>query len=294
MLHRIIRAWQLNSRTQAAGLLVAAAACTLATASAAAQSVSYHHPLNQRMPPGQAAAWLQHIRQENSGWLQPVQIDVPGGADVSVFSGSANTTGITSAPALIAVSPGHTYRLRLANMPEFPDVELYPSLEILDRLHPPPGQENRFPIPVPLTRDDIRLALSGRLVTRVIYLEQPQLAQQLDPLRREIPQTVLPSENALQEADRLGRPMIIVRLGSRRPAAGTRSTLFFGTGGAAEVRVSDSSPTGVPKPAESLGRLPQRSRELRGEGRFRLQTNPSRNRLPAVHRPEVPSFTSNR
>ena len=86
------------------------------------------------------------------------------------------------------------------------------------------------------------MALDGQLVTRVIYLEQPQLAQQLDPLRREMPQSVAPSMNALHQADRLGRPMVIVRIGGRRPAANTTSAAFFGTGGAVKVSKPESGP----------------------------------------------------
>ncbi|MCH2200354.1 MAG: hypothetical protein MK102_00170 [Fuerstiella sp.] len=206
-----------------------------------AQQGTFHQPLNQRTPPGLSAGWLTHIRGHQSSWLQPVRIQVPGGAEVSVYSGPGEPAAIATSPARVAVNPGHTYRLRLAHMPEFPDAELYPSIEILDRLHPPAGKEHKYPVPVPFSRDDIRLALAGRLVTRVIYLEQPQLAQQLDPLNREIPQTVLPSENVLQEADRLGRPMIIIRLGARRPLQIQSSSMFFGTGGAAQLSVNDES-----------------------------------------------------
>lgn len=217
-------------------LALAAGSIGLINAAATAQDVGYHQPLNQRTPLGATAGWLTHIRGRHSSWLQPVQIEVPGGADVSVYSGNSEPVGGAASPATVAVNAGHTYRLRLANMPEFPDAELYPSIEVLDRLHPPAGQENRYPIPIPFSRSDIQHALEGRLVTRVIYLEQPQLAQQLDPLRREVAQSVPATENVLQEADRLGRPMVIVRIGSRRPSRFHSSSIFFGTGGAAELR----------------------------------------------------------
>lgn len=216
-------------------LVSAVTSAVLFTASVRGQDTRFHQPLNQRTSLGESAAWLTHIRGHQSSWLQPVRISVPGGAEVSVYSGTGEPAGVTAAPATVAVNPGHTYRLRLAKMPEFPDAELYPSVEVLDRLHPPPGQAHRYPIPVPFSADDLRLALAGRLVTRVIYLEQPQLAQQLDPLNREVPQAVLPSANVLQEADRLGRPMIIVRMGARRPSPSHTSSMFFGTGGAAQL-----------------------------------------------------------
>jgi len=227
---------------QQLALLTGIAAIIFGQSVANAQDRSFHHPLNQRTPLGHSAGWLTHIRGYPSTWLQPVKIEVPGGAEASVYAGSEQPAAVINTPAMVAVTPGHTYRIKLANMPEFPNVELYPSIEILDRLHPPAGEENRYPIPLPFTRQDIRMALAGRLVTRVIYLEDPQTAQQLDPLRREIPQAVTPTENVLQEADHLGRPMIIVRIGNRRPSPYQAGTLFYGTGGALDIRDAQTMP----------------------------------------------------
>ena len=71
---------------------------------------------------------------------------------------------------------GYLFRVRVSDMPEFPGQSLYPSIEVIDRLHPPRGKVDKFPIPVELSADEIRLALSGRMITKVVYLEQPQLA----------------------------------------------------------------------------------------------------------------------
>lgn len=214
----------------------------LMSSAAVAQQNDYYHPLNQRMAPGEVAGWLAHIRGCQTSWMQPIRVTVPGGAQVSIYHGPVEPTDIGATPAMVAVNPGHTYRLRLTDMPEYPDVELYPSIEILDRLHPPAGEKFRYPIPIPFSRHDIAQALDGRLVTRVIYLEKPQIAQQLDPLNRDIQQAVPPSENVLQEADRLGRPMVIVRLGSRRPAPHQFAGMFYGTGGPIELDGRDEHP----------------------------------------------------
>ncbi len=210
-------------------------------ASAFAQP-GYHQPLDQHAPPGKAAGWMNLIRQYDPGWMQPVRIELPSGGDVAVHSASPQPSAMASAPAMFAVNAGHVYRLQVTNMPEFPGVELYPTIEILDRLHPPAGREDEFPIPIPLLADDIRIALSGQMVTRIIYLEQPQTAQALDPLRREFPQSVDATANALEEADRLGRPMVLVRIGSRRPSGDFTPASFFGTGGAVEARATVALP----------------------------------------------------
>ncbi|MCA9061299.1 MAG: hypothetical protein KDA85_22450, partial [Planctomycetaceae bacterium] len=120
--------------------------------------------------------------------------------------------------------------------------ELYPTIEILDHLHAPAGTENDYPIPVVFTAEDIRDAIAGRLVTKVVYLEQPSLAMNYDPLRREIPQSVDPSQNAVQKADQLGRPMILVRLGGRLPSRYGMPLSFFGSGGAVVSTESMTTP----------------------------------------------------
>ena len=96
--------------------------------------------------------------------------------------------------------------------------EVFPTVELIDRLCPPPGQELRFPIPIELTEDDLRLALSGHFVTRVIYVEDPAIALAAvgDP---EHPSwfDIGPGLDPLKEARHWGRPVAILRLGGRLP-----------------------------------------------------------------------------
>ncbi|MEZ6123336.1 MAG: hypothetical protein R3C49_09200 [Planctomycetaceae bacterium] len=211
-------------------LLLASADC-----SAQLQRQPYHQPLSQHSAPGQAAGWMNAVRNYDPGWLQPVMIEVPGGGSIQVYNGAPVPSGAGYSPVIAAISAGHLYRLRISDMPKFPGLEIFPSIELLDHLHPPAGREDEFPIPVILTAKDILAAQQGNLVTRVIYLEQPQIAQHLDPLRREIPQVVSGSQNALQEADRLGRPMAILRIGGRQASVNAPPG-FFGNGGGLQVR----------------------------------------------------------
>ena len=52
-------------------------------------------------------------------------------------------------------------------------MEIFPSIEIIDRTYVPVDQQVRFAIPVEIVPQDIELALQGKFVTRVIYLENP-------------------------------------------------------------------------------------------------------------------------
>src|SRR5262249_4233587 len=130
-------------------------------------------------------------------------------------------------------------------------VELYPSVEVLDRLHPPPGKLHDFPVLLELTRDDIDLALDGGLVTKVIYLEQPSLAKPAEQTRPIDVQVVPPSTNLLTEADNVGRPMLLIRIGGRLPDANNPDPTFFGTGAPvmpSPLKARKDPPPQAPKP----------------------------------------------
>ena len=76
----------------------------------------------------------------------------------------------------------------------------------------------------------MKLALAGKFVTRVIYLEDPHNAAPV----REIDHSqnwfeVAVGQDPLAAADKLGRPVAILRLGGRVPDAGPDAGFFFGS-----------------------------------------------------------------
>jgi hypothetical protein len=237
----------IQTRISALRTATIAIALLVAQVAAIAQSGDYHEPLNEKLPPGYTADVLARIRQYDPSWLQPVRVELPTAGEVSVYSATPDPLASIAAPAQFSVNAGHLYRLRISNMPEFPGVEIYPSIEILDRLHPPQGSAANYPIPIVLTEADLKEAIDGHMVTRIIYLENPRNAAAADPLRRQSPQMVRPENNALQEAGFLGRPMIIVRIGGRVPSGSQMPMSFFGTGGAFDLGESVTVNTGVVK-----------------------------------------------
>jgi hypothetical protein len=242
-------------------LLVASAAFCQATATA--QTTEYHQPLHERLPPGFTADTLARVRQYDPMWLQPVRVELPSGGIVSVYSATPEPLASLAAPAQFSVTAGHHYRLRISELPEFPGVEIFPSIEILDRLHPPHGTSANYPIPIVLTEADLREAVEGAMVTRVIYLENPRIAASIDPLRQEFPQTAAPTQNALQEADQMGRAMIIVRIGGRIPSGPNMPLSYFGSGGAFDPGESIPVNAGV----VTLSDKPKIKRVLASRGR---------------------------
>ncbi len=82
---------------------------------------------------------------------------------------------------------------------------------------PPQMRPSDYPAPVTLTEDDINRVVSGSLLTKVVYLEDPDVALPA-PSRVDAPLEVpVPAnQDILEEARRLGRPMAVVRLGQRQ------------------------------------------------------------------------------
>lgn len=215
-------------------LLTAVTAVLFCTLPAAAQLPTGQpgwNPLNQHMPPGWNADMLVKAGVIDPAWLQPIRVELPSQGTVQLFSGQPQPVFESASPAQFSVSVGHFYRLRVADIPELPGVELYPSIEILDRLHPPAGLEEQFPVPFVLEEADLKAAANGLLVTRVIYLERPQTAAGDDPLRRDEPLTLPSGDNLVAAAALHGRPMAILRIGGRTPSADSAPPMFFGSGG---------------------------------------------------------------
>lgn len=206
-------------------------------------------PLSQRSSPGLAARFADLAGR--TGHMQPVRVILETTGDVSVFYAPQATEYAMKSPAQVGLMVGHCYRMKISNLPGQPGVEVFPTIELIDRMHPPAGQQDNFPIPVHLTSDDLEMALEGNLVTRVVYVEQPQLAAPYELDRATRTQNLLKQDNAVAEADRRGRPVAIIRIGGRLPSTHGEPVSFYGTGGP----ITESRPTmplknDAPKPAQ--------------------------------------------
>ena len=189
-----------------------------------------HYFLNANQAPG-AVAGAQIARgARGAGTFQAVALSGPPGLKIALAQ-SGQFLPPLDAPVTTGMLVGGVYRFRVTNIPYRPADELYPTIEVIDRIYPPAGREHRFPIPVLLTEDDLRLALSGALVTRVIYLEDSEIAEPIATTpESQLVHNVPASDNALQVADQLGRPVAILRIGSRVPMSleGDLSEFLYG------------------------------------------------------------------
>lgn len=177
--------------------------------------VHYQHRAD--MPPGFIGQQQLMRGGPLAGYFQPVELKSPEGSLISlaVDGGFAQPQKESS---LAGMQIGYVYRFKVGNIPGHEGEEVFPTIEVVDRLYPPPGQATRFPIPIELTQEELELALDGRYVTRVIYVEDPNAAL----AEREIPGKqryfeIGAGQDPLKVADELGRPVAILRMGSRIP-----------------------------------------------------------------------------
>jgi hypothetical protein len=196
-----------------------------------------YYPLQAPLPPGMAGNWAVKLGKGAPGCFQRVRVDLPGSGQVTYFDQAPERQIALAAPAQVGLLIGPVYRFKISDMPDFPGVELYPSVELLDRLHPPAGRAAEFPVPINFTVEEIELALEGRMVTKVVYLEQPAraLALTAGAANSLPPQLLPPKENPLLAADIRGRPMLIVRLGGRTPDPEHEHPGFYGALAPVEV-----------------------------------------------------------
>ncbi len=155
--------------------------------------------------------------------VQVVRFQGPPGLAVEVLAPTPTPVSIGDGQGISTVGllRGVGYRLRIGNIPERPRAELFPVIEVVGHLHRPENIDPaKYPIRVVINQDDLDDALDrGRLVTKVIYLEDPDSAIPLRMAKDQVGVlTISPTEPPLRVASALGRPMAIVRLGGRKPA----------------------------------------------------------------------------
>ncbi len=184
---------------------------------AQAQRAPVHYFHSTDLPPG-AIGQGQLLRGGPlPGYFQPVEIKAPKGAKISLAM-DGNFATPEEGPVLAGMLIGQVYRIKITGIPRNEGYEVFPTIEVINRMYPPRGLENHFPVPIEFTLDELEMALSGLFVTRVIYLEDPNEALPIaeDPKQQSYFE-VRADEDPLKAADRLGRPMAILRMGSRTP-----------------------------------------------------------------------------
>ena len=128
------------------------------------------------------------------------------------------------APARYNFPQGAIYRLKIANIPGRPGIELYPTLEIAPATPRTEAFLAHNAIPASLTEEDFDQVLSGNFVTKVIYLPNPEFQElALAGVDTLVSTRLEPGTDPIVEATRRGSILAIFRLGNKdlqAPGAG--------------------------------------------------------------------------
>jgi hypothetical protein len=214
-----------------------------------------HFPVDVRRP-GMAAEWNLAIDPTRQGQTQICELALPSGGTAELYQPSGSLSPLTGANrALLQV--GATYRFKVSGLPDLPGIEVYPTVELIDHLHAPPGSEQDFPVPLEITAADVQAAAQNRLVTKVIYLEQPDLALPEPQENGLHTSDFAANANLMKLADERGRPVAIIRIGGRLPDVSRPDPTFYSTSGAVIVteapgKASVKKTVAASKPASRL------------------------------------------
>jgi hypothetical protein len=203
---------------------------SVASASLAQRLPIVHHRYQADWPPGDIGQYQLRGDVRRINYFQPVELEVPEGSMIAAAVDGAFAESLAG-KLNVGLQIGSVYRFRVTRIPLREGAEVFPTVEVIDRLHPPEGLKWRFPIPIQLTEQELNLALDGKMVTRVIYVENPTQALPL-PQDKKLQRyfEIRAEADALQAADALGRPVAILRIGSRVPGdAGPDAAFLFGS-----------------------------------------------------------------
>ncbi|MDR0327870.1 MAG: DUF11 domain-containing protein [Planctomycetaceae bacterium] len=150
------------------------------------------------------------------GYFQPVLIRTPEGTSLACVTAGQFSERLPS-PLQAGMLIRCDYRLRITGIPYHPGSELFPTVTLLARTYPPQGREREFPIIINLTQEDLELAMAGRYVVRVIYLENPHHALPIQTSNDEQLSHDIQGGDPVAAAATQGLPVAIVRIGGRVP-----------------------------------------------------------------------------
>src|SRR5262249_15819918 len=127
------------------------------------------------------------------------------------------------------------YRMQLSGLGDRHTASLYPTVEVRGSLCLSPNLNvASFPAPVELTQADIDSALAGNLISKVVFLENPDLAHPIATLPAQALESERPpSWDLVREARGRGRVMLVIHLGARQMepaelvAASVPGTILF-------------------------------------------------------------------
>jgi hypothetical protein len=177
------------------------------------------------MPPNAAVAAVGALTGGYAGQFAAARTSVrfiePRGMKVSWMINSADGRRVWNdrpleAPATYNFAQAAIYRLKLSDIPDYPGVDLYPTLEVVPANHRAMTFLAHSSVPVNFSADDFRMVAAGNYVVKVIYLPDPQFQDIAvgGGLGELISTQLDPGVDPIAEAAKRGSILLIVRLGN--------------------------------------------------------------------------------
>ena len=144
----------------------------------------------------------------------------PAGMQVSWFAASPETRGgfartMVEAPGRYNFVQGAIYRLKLSNVPNQPQLELYPTLEVVPASSKTATFLAHSAVPIGFTQEDFDQVSAGNFVTKVVYLPDPAFQDLAVAGPEEVVSSRLePGVDPIAEAMRRGSILLIIRMGN--------------------------------------------------------------------------------
>jgi hypothetical protein len=160
------------------------------------------------LPPGGLAA---PINARTS-----IRFGEPERMKISWFGPGGMSDVVLTTPARYNFPQGGIYRLKLSNIPGRPDVDLYPTLEVVPATAKTAAYLAHSSVPISFTDEDFEQVLAGNFLVKVIYLPDPvfqDVAAVAGPAEV-ISVRLEPGVDPIAAARQRGEILAIVRLGN--------------------------------------------------------------------------------
>jgi hypothetical protein len=133
----------------------------------------------------------------------------------SAAGGAAFTSDSIETPGRYNFLQAAIYRLKLTDIPNRANLDLYPTLEVVPANHKTAAFLAHSSVPVSFTDEDLEQVASGNFVIKVIYLPDPQFQDLAMTGPCEVVSSRLdPGVDPIAEACRRGSILLVVRLGA--------------------------------------------------------------------------------
>ncbi len=149
-----------------------------------------------------------------------VRFDRPTGMKVAWFAQGADGRPAYSqypveTPGRYNFGQGAIYRLKLSHIDGYPELEIYPTMEVVPVSPKSEAFLAHSAVPVSFTPDDFKQVRDGSYLVKVIYLPDPQYQEAGGAALDEIISTRLdPGVDPVAEAARRGCILLIIRMGN--------------------------------------------------------------------------------